>query len=748
MSAPVASSGIPPTSGSKPGRPDVLPWQWPLALSLLLFGMRDWIGLGHRLPLGWAGLPIVALSNKLCGWLGVGIVFWRWRWIYFLCGMLWEWLPSALFAIALALWLRGANRGLKIPRAKPVRVAAVGFVWVLVVSSALSLGCFQGFPHVQDSLAQQFQARIFAAGLASAPVPTHGEFFLDEFLVQDSGRWYAQYPPGQALLLALGVRAGIPWLINPLLGALTGVFLYLAALRAYGRRTALVSLALYCASPFVWFMSAERMNHVGTLFWISLALWSLAPALSRRPRGLRPLRLLLAGVALGFAVSTRPLCGAAAAVALLPFALWPSKLRPAEAGKAGKAVVLTGFGIVLGALPLFLFNVATTGSPLRSGYEVQWGSSGWGFGASQWGPPHTPAAGLLHVWNNWDGLARYLFEWPLPSLIPLLGFFVVRRRTRMDSALLTLAAAVSLAYLPYFFQDLCLGPRFLYAAMPAFVLLSARGLMALGLVWARRRRLPRREASAIILRAACFCAGVGLLVNVPLLLQWYGSSFWGTGPELVREVHDRGIHHAVVFIRDRNRARAADLLRLGVSWRIAHAAAERLDTRWLDSQISTARAAAASGKPVSRNAGILAGSVSPLTRRSPAGPPPRVNPFGRRTFEPRPTTRNGSPLASEVGDTTELEARLREAILQPTPATRRTTLPWEDYEGPSSNVNHGFWANTPWPERQDVIYALHLGDRDAELLMEFPGRDAWLYDWNTDTNGFRLSRMRLANAVD
>ena len=129
---------------------------------------------------------------------------------------------------------------------------------LLAVAAGLSLGCFQGIPHVQDSIAQQFQAQLFARGRAWAPVPAHPEFFLFEFLVQDRGRWHAQYPPGQAALLALGVRAGAPWLVNPVVGAASAVFVYLAARRAYGAATARLALALFCLSPFVLkFMSAS-----------------------------------------------------------------------------------------------------------------------------------------------------------------------------------------------------------------------------------------------------------------------------------------------------------------------------------------------------------------------------------------------------------------------------------------------------------------------------------------------------------
>src|SRR5947207_2197118 len=85
------------------------------------------------------------------------------------------------------------------------------------------------------------------------PLGAAGAFFQHEFLVQQSGRWFAQYPPVHAAALALGTLAGAPWLVNPLLGALAALFIYLAARRAYDRSTAGLALVLCCASPFVWF---------------------------------------------------------------------------------------------------------------------------------------------------------------------------------------------------------------------------------------------------------------------------------------------------------------------------------------------------------------------------------------------------------------------------------------------------------------------------------------------------------------
>jgi dolichyl-phosphate-mannose-protein mannosyltransferase len=665
-----------------------------IGLSIIMLAVRDWIALDHRLPLGAAGDMYVVRANKLSGWVLMGSFLGQWSWSWFWVGVFWEWLPALLFGAGLWLWIRSAHR---LPEGRLRLLAALphgvqpwaGFFWLLGVASVISLFCFQAIPHVQDSIAQHFQAQIFARGQPYAAAPPHGMFFLNEFLVQDNGRWYAQYPPIQAAFLAVGLLAGVPWLVNPLLGALSGVFIYLAARRAYGRSTAALAMALFCVSPFVWFMSGERMNHTGALFWISLALFLLSPVLARKPAAVPPPRLILGGLALGMAMATRPLCGLAVAVPLLLVLLC---LRPQSRASPNLQVAFCNsqfaiplvVGMTVGFLPFLLFNLATTGSALRSGYEVQWGSSGWGFGQAQWGSPHTVVRGLFQLASNWDAAARYLFEWPLPSLLPLVGLLCLRRWTRMDIALVGMLASLSLAYIPYFFQDLCLGPRFLYAGTPAFVILSARGIRAAGLGWAQRRGWPHRRGIDTLTAAAAVCTLVGLGANLPVLVRQYSSSFWGTSTVLVDAVRAQDIHHAVVFIRDHNRARLAELRLNGVSWRVAHGAVETLDEGWIDRQI---------------------GEVGSLPQEARAR---------------------------------ELERRLQAAVVNPALAPRRTHVPWIDYKGYSSNLTFGFWANTPWPERQDVIYALHLGERNRQLLRTYPGRRAWLYDYDPVTRVFRL----------
>ena len=101
---------------------------------------------------------------------------------------------------------------------------------VLIAASLISWRVLGQVPRIHDDVAQLFQARLFAAGRLFAASPGVPQFF-DMMMMINDGKWYSQYPPGHPLLLALGVLVRAPWLINPLLGALTVVVAYLLGRR-------------------------------------------------------------------------------------------------------------------------------------------------------------------------------------------------------------------------------------------------------------------------------------------------------------------------------------------------------------------------------------------------------------------------------------------------------------------------------------------------------------------------------------
>ncbi len=587
-------------------------------------------------------------------------------------------------------------------------VPAGVFLWVLMVAAAISAAAFGRTPHVPDSIAQLFQAQIFAAGRVWTPPPSWVEFVGSEFVVAQHGRWYSQYPPGHSALLAVGILLGAPWLVNPLLGAAAAPFLYAAGRAACSRRVALMATLLYALSPFVWFMSAEYMNHSSTMFFGSMALWCAAVEGKRQKAkgkkgtgvGLRgpdrtpfclfPLSFCLpavAGAAVGLAATVRPLSAAAFGLPLAVYFAVPPGSLPARL----RRMALFGAAVGVAFSPALLFNLATSGGALLFGYEVQWGQSGLGFGVSQWGPPHTPLRGLENSLRNLDALGKYLLEWPFPCLLPLLGLWWVRRcLTTFDALLASWLAGLVAAHVCYFYQDLCFGPRFLYEAVPPLLLLLAHGLLGLAEAGRRFWVVSPQTARRRVWRGALLCSAFGLVLNLPALWKWYSVDFWSVDHRFVQRLRRDIREPAIVFIRDANRAREVRLLRTGVSRRTAHSAITSLDEGWIDRQQLAALA---------RHPGDSGAAAAELDRR----------------------------LAEAVGAS------------PPRPARRHPF--WLDYDQPSTSWNQALVGNGPDPARQRVVFALDLGPRNRELLAALPGRTAYRYAWADGARAFRLVRL-------
>jgi hypothetical protein len=69
------------------------------------------------------------------------------------------------------------------------------FFTPLLATLFMSHFVFDQIPHVQDSIAQLFQAKIFASGRLYATSHPLREFFDYTHMI-NNGKWYSQYPPG------------------------------------------------------------------------------------------------------------------------------------------------------------------------------------------------------------------------------------------------------------------------------------------------------------------------------------------------------------------------------------------------------------------------------------------------------------------------------------------------------------------------------------------------------------------------
>src|SRR5205085_7619171 len=119
---------------------------------------------------------------------------------------------------------------------------------------------------------------------------------------------------------------------------------------------------------------------------------------------------------------------------------------------------------------------ATNGSPSTFGYEVLYGSAHrLGFHVDPYGTPHSPFRALTFASKYLLQLNVLLFEWPLPAVgVMIAGLLALKRPTRWDVFVVAMLFAQVVAYALYWHDGSFRGPRFLFAALPAIVLLCVR----------------------------------------------------------------------------------------------------------------------------------------------------------------------------------------------------------------------------------------------------------------------------------
>ncbi|MEX2117746.1 MAG: glycosyltransferase family 39 protein [Bacteroidota bacterium] len=420
---------------------------------------------------------------------------------------------------------------------------AVCFLLFFVSANLISLFVFDHLPHVQDSIAQVFHAKILAQGSLTAPAPIDPDFFqFLQMILRD--RWYSQYPPGHLLILASAIVIGIPWIVNPLLGSFSILLLYFLGKELYGEETGRVASLLGLVSPFLLFMSSEFMNHTPALFFYLVFLLFFAKAI----RSGRMKDGMLSGGALGWFILTRPYSAAALAIPFIVYGLTILVRRRSSVWPAGLGFtisLLLFLGILLG------FNFLTNGDPLVFGFQALWGGQvNPGFGALNAGEMHTPLKGLTQTLSSLNGLNKYLFEWPLPSLIFVAVLFASHGKVLWDRLLLASAVSILAAYFFYWFHDWCFGPRFLYEASGPLIVLTARGILIFP-DWAREilgTRVTDERMRAGLTAFVILLVVIGFASNVPAHIRNYSNAYWGVDGTALALVRERGIDRGIVFV--------------------------------------------------------------------------------------------------------------------------------------------------------------------------------------------------------
>lgn len=353
-------------------------------------------------------------------------------------------------------------------------IGLVAFGTIAIVADRI----FEHVPHSEDEVAYLFQAKVLAQNRLTVPTPRNAAAFWSPFVVDYQGVRFGKYPPGWPLLLSLGVRLGVPWLINALLAVLTLTLIAQLGREFYSPIIGLGAAELGLVTPGFLFLSSSLLSHAVSLFWVTVALWAFFRL--TQASGRSAFYAVIVGGALGAAFITRPFAALGVGLVLGLFLL-TLLLRGEVAWSILPWLVWGGLSL---ALLLPLYGWAISGSPTFNPYLLVWPYDRLGFG-----PEVGPHGYTLHdaIFINTHlklmALTTGLFGWPGWSNLLFLPIpFLSRQANRWDGLLLGLSGGVIFIHIFYWaFGGVDGGfPRYYYEALPAFLLLTTRGIYLLG----------------------------------------------------------------------------------------------------------------------------------------------------------------------------------------------------------------------------------------------------------------------------
>ncbi len=419
----------------------------------------------------------------------------------------------------------------------------VTFAGTLIICIIISHVLFDGVPGTYDSCMYLFQARLFSHGMLFEQVPPEPQFFANVLAIL-SDKWYTQFPPGYPAILAVGVLLGIPWLVNPILGALTSIGIYLIANELYGKSIAKLSALLACTSSFFLFMSSEFMSHTSTLFCITVAFLSFVWMVKKK----RPLlSAMVCGTALGVALLCRPYTMVWICV---PMGIAAIVMRK----EVSVRHILIGAVPVLAACLVFLaYNHATTGHPLLFGYIALHGTEHYpGFHQDPWmAESHTIAQGVKYLLGNLNSLNYHLFEWPIPSLFFVVLYLAFGKKETWDWVLVGWMSSLFVGHAFYFFNQFHFGPRFVYETFPAVILLTSKGIVTstqLLAAWSKTPSYAHARSVVCLVLIGIFL--FAMLLNIPATAKSYQNIHYGKDVTIYKYLEANSVEKALVFVKD------------------------------------------------------------------------------------------------------------------------------------------------------------------------------------------------------
>jgi len=527
--------------------------------------LRAWPGLWQRIRsrLGWLQLvvllgfllnaAILVSTDGLQYGFGVFIVLWVAAAGVLNLMLAVRALPDGAveaFRQSVESWQSGA-RGAALARWLPWGLA----IAVVAAAAFIALVVYEGVPHISDSISYLFQAKYFGMGRLYLPPPPDDVSFRISHVVNDGGKWYAYGFPGWPAVLSLGVLAGAPWLVNPLLGGVTVLLAHRWVARLYDVRIANATVLLLAASPWFLYMSGSFMGHTLS---VALALAALVLVEDARRGGVW-WRGLGAGAALGLLFLTRPLEGIVMSLAVGLRIFGAGGERPPF-----RIVLPICLGAILVGSAIFPYNQVLTGDPLyppqlknadtvwgkgvdRMGFGPEIGNVGWVHHDPL--PGHSPINAVLNANKNFYAANLELFGWSFGSLVFVALALVLKGWARNDLLSWGTISVVLLATALYWHPGgPDFGARYWYQLMIPFIILTVRGaqLFAERFAGAGGMAVARTHVALFVI-AASILATVNF---VPWRAAGKYHHYKGRTDDIALLARERGFAQgALVFVR-------------------------------------------------------------------------------------------------------------------------------------------------------------------------------------------------------
>jgi hypothetical protein len=378
----------------------------------------------------------------------------------------------------------------------------VGIGRQLFLCVALAFGVVAVWPNSGDEYGYLYIADTLLRGRAWNPPSPSAELFRFNWIFEQAGRRFSQYPPGWSVFLAPFRLAGVPQLANPVLTLGIGVALVGCLRRLAVPSAAAAALcALILLSPFTLFNGASYFAHTASAACVMAVCWlqlrdEASPRVANR---------IAIGVVFAALLSVRYEVFAILAVLYAADRLW----------HRGGAALWDAAPILLGAAPLLAatlaYNAAITSHPFTTPFG--WANPGLGLGlhaiGNEGAPP--PFNALKHGVRWLGELAQFggLF-----MAVAYVAALVAKLRSRCLRFfdLIPVGCVAFFAFYPDFGGHQY-GPRYWFFAWPPMALTIGGSLVdndGCLRLFRRRLHLPRVAA----LQLASFAA-------TTLMLAWF-----------------------------------------------------------------------------------------------------------------------------------------------------------------------------------------------------------------------------------